>query len=601
MTATQGKPGTLSQVTRSDRESITVQIIKALTLMGAAYAILAPLATTYGLVFAAVAIVGAFVLSEWGFRRRLRVRGAMTVGIAGGVGGWLLSGGVRENITTASALGVDGTIITSELMLFGLALFSVLFMLRSFAKRSRVVTVLEGGLIVLAAVFTFAAHRECRLNQPRWLSDFALSNGLDVVTLLMTVGVLAMFAALVMFMRRPDAFKAVASMVVAGAVAALVFWVIEDDRVCGQIDIASYAMAGDGEQEGNPEEGEGGGKGDGKTGEGDGKPDEGDGGGDGDGDGDGGGKGDGDGGSGPSADNPYNKPPPQNDRPQPVVVVTFHDDYESDDGVLYFRQQVQSSFDQTHLTVDASGTYDNDVITTFPTNAPVFAGPGLNLDFHKAVPTSIFMLADHPQPVGLTHSTALRPLPNPNPQVFVAAYEATSHVMTSDYRRLLGRASVPESWPEAQKQHYLDYPDDPRYRALSDFLLRDIDPRFFDDDLMKALVLKRYLEKQGYYTLKETHTDESDPTASFLFGSMRGYCVHFAHAAAFLFRSQGIASRVAVGYGVNTGNRAGGSNLLIMGNMAHAWPEIHLEGVGWVTFDVYPERSDEPPQQIIDQ
>jgi hypothetical protein len=66
-------------------------------------------------------------------------------------------------------------------------------------------------------------------------------------------------------------------------------------------------------------------------------------------------------------------------------------------------------------------------------------------------------------------------------------------------------------------------------------------------------------------------------------------------------RSQGIAARVAVGYAVDTARRGSGSSLLILGNMAHAWPEIHLDGVGWITFDVYPEQSDEPPSEVVDQ
>ena len=213
----------------------------------------------------------------------------------------------------------------------------------------------------------------------------------------------------------------------------------------------------------------------------------------------------------------------------------------------------------------------------------------------------MFLLADHPQPVALSHAKELKPLANPNPNLFVAAYEVTSLQLSVDYERLLGRRSVPASWDDDSKKHYLEYPDDPRYLALSDQIIRDLDPRFQDDDLMKAFAIKRYLEKNGYYTLKETHTSESDPTASFLFGSLRGYCVHFAHSAVFLMRSQGIAARVAVGYGVDTSKRGSGSSMLILGNQAHAWPEIHLEGIGWVTFDVYPERSDEPPQQVIDQ
>ena len=68
-----------------------------------------------------------------------------------------------------------------------------------------------------------------------------------------------------------------------------------------------------------------------------------------------------------------------------------------------------------------------------------------------------------------------------------------------------------------------------------------------------------------------------------------------------MLRSQGIPSRVALGYAVQTRRHGAGSSLLILGNDAHAWPEMYLDGVGWVTFDIYPEHSDEPPQPPVDE
>jgi hypothetical protein len=150
------------------------------------------------------------------------------------------------------------------------------------------------------------------------------------------------------------------------------------------------------------------------------------------------------------------------------------------------------------------------------------------------------------------------------------------------------------------RDHYLAMPADPRYAELSNRIVRDMDPRFVGDDLMKALALKRYLEQKGFYSLKEKTLVGNDPTAKFLFGECRGYCVHFAHAMALLLRSQGIPSRVALGYAVQTRRHGAGSSLLILGNDAHAWPEMYLDGVGWVTIDVYPEHSDEPPPPPVD-
>src|SRR6185436_5322575 len=134
--------------------------------------------------------------------------------------------------------------------------------------------------------------------------------------------------------------------------------------------------------------------------------------------------------------------------------------------------------------------------------------------------------------------------------------------------RLIGRPAMPATWTEEERRHYTEMPADPRYLELSSRLVRDVDPRFVGDDLMAAFVIKRYLEKEGFYSLKEKRLTGSDPTARFLFGEMRGYCVHFAHAATLLFRSQGIPARVALGYAVSIRRRGSGSSVLIYGNEA---------------------------------
>ena len=212
----------------------------------------------------------------------------------------------------------------------------------------------------------------------------------------------------------------------------------------------------------------------------------------------------------------------------------------------------------------------------------------------------MYLLVDHPQPPALTHATRISLVENPNPRQFVAAYEVESRVLSVPQLRLLGRGSVPKNWSREQATHYTQVPDDPRYRSVADQIVRELDPRFTDDDLAKAFAIKRYLEQKGFYTRRTTHASQQDPTASFLFGDLRGYCVHFAHAAVYLMRTQGIAARVALGYAVQVNKRSGGSSILIMSDRAHAWPEIHIAGVGWVTFDIYPERTDMQPPDPVD-
>ena len=109
-----------------------------------------------------------------------------------------------------------------------------------------------------------------------------------------------------------------------------------------------------------------------------------------------------------------------------------------------------------------------------------------------------------------------------------------------------------------------------------------------------------WLSKQGIYSLKSNHAAAEDPTAHFLFGDKTGYCVHFAHAAVYLMRSLGIPARVGAGYVVEESARQGGSAILLSGANSHAWPEIYVDGVGWVVADVSPERSLDPAVQPPD-
>lgn len=79
-----------------------------------------------------------------------------------------------------------------------------------------------------------------------------------------------------------------------------------------------------------------------------------------------------------------------------------------------------------------------------------------------------------------------------------------------------------------------------------------------------------------------------DPLSYFLFGSHRGYCVHFATAMVVLARAAGLPARMASGY--VTGHREG-LDWVVEGSDAHAWPEIFFAGNGWVPFEPTPGYS----------
>ncbi len=86
----------------------------------------------------------------------------------------------------------------------------------------------------------------------------------------------------------------------------------------------------------------------------------------------------------------------------------------------------------------------------------------------------------------------------------------------------------------------------------------------------------------------------SDQLLFFLTTSKAGYCEQFAASMAVLVRTLGIPARVAVGF--LPGDIGPGQNShVVTSRDAHAWPEVHFEGVGWVPFEPTPRTGLSPP------
>ena len=209
-------------------------------------------------------------------------------------------------------------------------------------------------------------------------------------------------------------------------------------------------------------------------------------------------------------------------------------------------------------------------------------------------------MADHTQPFALEAPIEVEPLENPSPNRFRRVYRAMSGVLTADYSAMLHSRLGSSDWSKEDWAHYTEAPPDPRYAELAAEISSKLPSGLADSPVAKAFAVTGWLSKEGIYSLKNQHGGASDPTASFLFGDLTGYCVHFSHAAAYLMRSLGVPARVATGYAVSESARQGGSSLLLSGAASHAWPEVYIDGFGWVVLDVYPERALDPPEQPMD-
>lgn len=545
-------------MTMPARQSRALAVLQTLILLAGLAFFLVPIATPLGLVAGLAGITWASWLT---FRLGAQLKLSNALITAAGV---VVAGLVVPRLLLAVSLPFSPgfTLTLADGLSLGLVCLGVAFAVRLLAARLHGFSVLEFGVVVAAVAHAFAAHRHERIHQPRFISDFAWMNGVDPQTLLASLGVVVVVLAALLLLRVRKGARAVLALALL-----LLFGVLAmqlaPDRPAKKVDDNDLGLTKNDEDK-----------------DGDGKPDDKDGKGDGKGDGNGGGQ--------------SNKPP------DPVAIVLLQDEL-PETPVLYFRQAVRSRLVGDKLEQDDSGDFDHDVPRVFPSAGPVKVDSPQAPGLHETFDTSMFLLVDHAQLPGLGHPSQMQMLENPDPRRFVAVYDVKSSLLVRPLDRLFGRVAAPESWSDAERAHYTAMPRDPRYLELSDSIVRDIDPRFVGDDVMKAFAIKQYLEKKGFYSLKQKQLVGDTPTANFLFGEMKGYCVHFAHAATFLLRSQGIPARVALGYGVQTQRRGAGSAVLIFGQDAHAWPEIYLDGVGWVTFDISPEASDEPVRPPMEQ
>lgn len=92
-----------------------------------------------------------------------------------------------------------------------------------------------------------------------------------------------------------------------------------------------------------------------------------------------------------------------------------------------------------------------------------------------------------------------------------------------------------------------------------------------------------FVQSAGEYNLATTPYPSDDYASYFLTQAHQGYCIHFASAAAAMYRALGIPARLTEGFLCPV--RAGQS-VPITGSDAHAWVEVYVDGLGWVPVEV---------------
>lgn len=462
----------------------------------------------------------------------------LTVGVS-------LSAALTSNITLATMMGPMVAYETGEVLQWFIFSASLSLLLRAIAQRTDFGRVLEILFVATAFVITLSAHRQGMIHRPFFIGDFALTRGIDPSSILMAFGCVAVLSLAALLMiehnhRRLPYHFAVLGVLCFSLLVYVQFFGMPTPRMTDDLGLTGAARGAGGAQDENPF----------RDGEND-----------------------------------------TSDMQAPVAVVLFRDDYEPAGGAYYFRESAYSEFNGTMLVVPHREDMDEDLIEFFTPTRVEINEPLDAPELRSTVRTTIGLLAPHRTPFGLDTPVAFENTPNPNNLRFKQTYDAYSMVPQYDFSDLLGRVSGDPDWTPAQRQAYLELPADPRYKALAEEILATLRPEFADDPYAKALAIKDYLDRNGIYSLKNEHAYADDPAASFLFGDLTGYCMHFSFAGAYLYRAIGLPARVGIGYSVPASNRAGGSSLLIQAINGHAWPEIYLEGVGWVIVDPAPSRT----------
>ncbi|MBJ7471789.1 MAG: transglutaminase domain-containing protein [Solirubrobacteraceae bacterium] len=100
-----------------------------------------------------------------------------------------------------------------------------------------------------------------------------------------------------------------------------------------------------------------------------------------------------------------------------------------------------------------------------------------------------------------------------------------------------------------------------------------------------------YLTRSGLFKYSlDVPQPGSFPLVEFLLETRKGYCQHFAGAAAMLLRMAGIPSRVVTGFA--TGLPSGDGEWKVRDKEAHAWIEVYFPGHGWVAFNPTPASAE---------
>ena len=170
------------------------------------------------------------------------------------------------------------------------------------------------------------------------------------------------------------------------------------------------------------------------------------------------------------------------------------------------------------------------------------------------------------------------------------SYIVESDILIADEESL---RAAPRDYPQSIVERYLQIPPSlpDRVSALAAELVEGADNPY---DM--AVAVESHLRTLEYSGVPIFLPNEADAVDYFLFESQESYSDYFASAMAMMLRTQGVPTRLVLGFAPGEADPEG---FLVRDNHNHSWPEVYFPGVGWAPFEptpIYPVRPRGPDQ-----
>ena len=168
------------------------------------------------------------------------------------------------------------------------------------------------------------------------------------------------------------------------------------------------------------------------------------------------------------------------------------------------------------------------------------------------------------------------------------SYVVEADVLVADEASL---RAAPRDYPPAIVERYLQIPPslpDRVYGLAAELVAGAGNP--YD----MAVAVESYLREMEYSGLPIFLPNEADAVDYFLFEARESYSDYFASAMAMMLRTQGVPTRLVLGFGPGEIDPEG---YVVRDSDNHSWPEVYFPGLGWAPFEptpIYPVRPRGP-------